>query len=190
MRTGIFGGSFNPVHNGHIALARRLLDAGLLDEVWLVVSPQNPLKRQDDLLDDELRLEMARIAVQGDAHIEVSDYEFRLPRPSYMWHTLRSMSKDYPSRDFRLIIGADNWLCFDRWYAHKEILAHYGIIVYPRPGSLVDAASLPPNVRMVDMPLTDVSSTLVRQALRNGGSIDGFVPPQVAAFISRNGLYR
>lgn len=189
-RTGIFGGSFNPVHNGHLSLARRLLCAGAVDEVWFLVSPQNPLKHSSALLDDGLRLEMVRLAVADEPHVEASDFEFHMPRPSYMWHTLRAMSLRWPERDFSLIIGADNWLCFDRWFAHDDIISNYGIIIYPRPGFPVDADSLPHGVRLVSMPETDVSSTLIRRRLALSQSVDGLVPPAVAQFISSKGLYR
>jgi len=188
--TGIFGGSFNPVHNGHIGLARWLLRASLLDEVWFVVSPQNPLKRQAGLIDDQTRLYMVRLALRDEPRMSASDFEFHLPRPSYMWHTLRQMSLRWPERSFRLIIGADNWRCFDRWYAHEEILANYPIIIYPRPGSPVNAERLPKNATLVESPMNSVSSTLIRQRLRRGESVAGLVPPAVAELIDREGLYR
>lgn len=189
VRTGLFGGSFNPIHNGHIALAEALTAMPWLDEVWLLVSPQNPLKRESDLLDDDIRLSMARMAVEDVPHVDVSDYEFRLPRPSYMWNTLTNISRDYPQREFSLIIGADNWLCFDRWFAHDEILANYGVTIYPRRGYAVDVSSLPAGVRLVNLPLYDVSSTLIRRLLRKGEPIDRFVPPCVAQFIRENNFY-
>lgn len=161
----------------------------MVDEVWFVVSPQNPLKRQADLLDDATRLEMTRLALQNEPRMQASDIEFHLPRPSYMWHTLRQMSLRWPERDFRLIIGADNWLCFDRWAEHEEILARYGIIIYPRTGSPVDAAHLPANVTLADCPLNNVSSTLIRQRIQSGQPTDGLLPPAVAEFIRRNNLY-
>lgn len=189
-RTGIFGGSFNPVHNGHLDLARHLLGVSLLDEVWFVVSPQNPLKLDSKLFDDETRLHMVRLAVENDPQIQASDFEFHMPRPSYMWHTLRLMSLRWPERDFSLIIGADNWLCFNRWFAHDEILSNYNIIIYPRSGSPIDEASLPANVHFVDLPLNDISSTLVRRNVSLGRPIDGLVPPEVCSYIRQYGLYR
>ena len=118
IRTGIFGGSFNPIHNGHIILARQLKERAGLDEVWLMVSPHNPLKQHAGLLADEARMEMARKAVEGEAGIVASDYEMQLPRPSYTWNTLQALSREYPDREFVLMIGGDNWKLFDRWY-HK-----------------------------------------------------------------------
>lgn len=190
VRTGLFGGSFNPIHNGHTALARWLLRTAMLDEVWFVVSPQNPLKRRSDLLDDMTRLEMVRLALEDEPQMTASDFEFHLPRPSYMWNTLQQMSLRWPERDFRLIIGADNWLCFDRWFAHEEILARYPIIIYPRPNCNIDAARLPANVTLVSTPMNSVSSTLVRQRLSRGESVDGLLSPKVAEFIRKNNLYR
>ena len=109
IKTGIYGGSFNPIHNGHIAIARKMIELAGLDEVWLMVSPQNPLKHSVDLLDEQLRLDMTRIALEPYPQLKACDYEFHLPRPSYMWHTLQSLTHDYPKREFTLLIAADNW---------------------------------------------------------------------------------
>ena len=180
-KTGIYGGSFNPIHNGHLAIARQMLTKAGLDEVWLMVSPQNPLKSADGLLDDDKRLLMARTALQGERHIAASDYEFRLPRPSYMWNTLQHLQHDYPDREFTLLIGADNWAVFHRWHRADDIIAHYPIAVYPRTGYPVSADGLPPTVRLIDTGLYDVSSTQVRQMIAHGESIDSLVPESIAA---------
>lgn len=190
LTTGIFGGSFNPVHNGHIELARRLLDLAGLDEVWFVVSPQNPFKRNERLLDDALRLEMVRLALAGEPRMTASDCEFRLPRPSYMWHTLQSLAEEYPDREFVLLIGADNWARFDEWFAAKDILANHHIVVYPRKGTRLDASSFPPGVTLADTGLIPGSSTEIRCLIANNQPIDGLVPPVVAEFIRKNKLYR
>lgn len=186
---GIFGGSFNPVHNGHIELARRLLTLAGLDEVWFVVSPQNPFKRNEKLLDDALRLEMVRLALADEPRMAASDCEFRLPRPSYMWHTLQSLAKNYPGREFVLLIGADNWARFDQWYAAREIVANHRIVVYPREGTPLNPALFPPNVTLADTGLIPGSSTEVRRRIACGQPIDGLVPPVVAEFIRKNKLY-
>lgn len=190
VRTGVFGGSFNPIHNGHLAIAAELLRVSALDEVWFVVSPHNPLKQRSGLVDDKTRLEMVRLALRDEPRMQASDFEFHMPRPSYMRNTLRQMSLSWPERDFRLIIGADNWLCFDSWFTHEEILARYPIIIYPRPGSPVDVAQLPSNVTLVSTPMNNISSTLVRQRISRGEPTDGLLPPQVEAFIRKNKLYR
>lgn len=175
IRTGIFGGSFNPIHNGHISLALQLKERAGLDEVWLMVSPQNPLKQSGDLLADDLRLHMARLAVEGVEGITVSDYEMHLPRPSYTWNTLEALSTDYPERQFVLMIGGDNWAIFDRWYHADDIRRKYEIIVYTRtPG---------------DPGFIDLSSTAVRERIRQGRSIRSMVPRAVADYIKQHGLY-
>ena len=190
LTTGIFGGSFNPVHNGHIELARRLLKLARLDGVWFVVSPQNPFKRNDRLLDDRLRLEMVRLALRDEPRMAASDYEFGMPRPSYMWHTLQAMSRDYPDRRFVLLIGADNWARFGEWYAADKILAAHSVVVYPREGVPLDPAALPTGVTLADTGLIPGSSTEVRRRIAAGEPIDGLVPPVVASFIFNNKLYR
>ena len=176
VKTGIFGGSFNPIHNGHISLARQLRERAALKEVWLMVSPQNPLKRQTDLLDDSLRMEMARLAVEGVEGIIASDYEFHLPKPSYTWNTLQALSKDYPDRQFVLLMGGDNWTIFDRWYHHEDIRRNYEIVVYTRtPGT---------------QGFMDISSTEIRRRIKAGESIGELVPKAVEEYIREEGLYQ
>ena len=187
--TGIFGGSFNPVHNGHVELARRLMRLAGLDEVWFVVSPQNPFKRNERLLDDGLRLAMVRLALAGESRMKACDYEFGLPRPSYMWNTLQAMSRDFPDRKFVLLIGADNWARFDEWFHADDILKAYQIVVYPREGACVDATSLPCGVSIADTGLIPGSSTEVRRRIAAGEPYERLVPPPVAGFIRSNGLY-
>ncbi len=190
LHTGLLGGSFNPIHNGHIAIARRLIDCAGLDEVWFMVSPQNPLKRQCDLLDDGLRLELVRLALEGEPQLKACGYEFRLPRPSYTWNTLQHLSADYPDRDFTLLIGGDNAEHFGLWRNADEIARRYRIVVYPRPDATPDTALLPPNAVLADTPMMDISSTEVRRRVRRGEPIDDMVPPKVAQAIARQGLYR
>ena len=190
-RIGIFGGSFNPIHNGHIALAQAVLRQCALDEIWLMVSPQNPLKRNSaDLLDDYLRLEMAQKALEGVEGVKACDYEFRLPRPSYTFDTMEALSADYPQHQFTLLIGGDNWERFPQWYRHDELLQRYPIVIYPREDSPIDEASLPPNVRLVHTPLINISSTDIRRRIREGRSIARLVPRAVADIILQEGLYR
>lgn len=171
---GIFGGSFNPIHTGHIALAQAVQKQCGLDEVWLMVSPQNPLKRNDtDLLADDLRLEMAQKALEGVEGVKACDYEFHLPKPSYTWNTLQNLSKDYPDDTFILLIGGDNWAHFQRWRHWKDILWHHDIIVYPRgeyPGT-------------IDVPLLPVSSTEIRERIRKGESIESLVPAKIESLV-------
>ncbi len=184
--TGIFGGSFNPVHLGHIGLARDLLRLAGLREVWFMVSPLNPFKqRATDLLDDRLRFDLVRRALAGEAGLVASDYEMGLPKPSYTWQTLARLRNDYPDRLFTLIIGADNWLAFDRWSHPDDILRHHPVVVYPREGYPVEQSSLPPGVTLVDTGLYPVSSTAVRRAASLGQPLDGMVPPAIAPLVAR-----
>ena len=174
-KVGIFGGSFNPIHTGHIALAKSLCQQAGLDEVWLMVSPMNPFKKEaTDLLTDKLRLEMAEQALANEPKLKACDYEFHMPKPSYTWHTLQALSQDFPNVDFTLLIGGDNWAFFDKWFHHEDILSHYPIVVYPRKGC--DIGKVPSGVTIVETPLLNISSTEIRQRIKEGKSIHGMVP--------------
>ena len=185
IKTGIYGGSFNPIHNGHIALARHLLQEAELDEIWFVVSPQNPFKVQQQLLDDDKRLLLVRKALAPYPQLVASDFEFSLPRPSYMWHTLQGMSAQWPDRELHLIIGADNWLCFDRWYHADDIRSTYPIIIYPRQGYDIEPSTLPQGVRLVNTPLYNVSSTEIRADVAAGRDISSKVPSTILSEVEK-----
>lgn len=185
--TGIYGGSFNPIHIGHTTLASHLLEGGWVDEMWLMVSPQNPLKANSDLLDDEARLALARIGAACLEGLNVSDYEFHLPRPSYMVHTLEGLRRDFPDREFVLVIGADNWERFPRWHRHDEIRAHHRILVFPRPGCVLH--DLPDDVQVVDTPLMDISSTELRARMTSPDYHGDGLPQGVWQSIVENGYY-
>lgn len=179
MNIGIFSGSFNPVHIGHLALANYLCEYEGLDQVWFMVSPRNPLKEADELMDDSLRLKLVQLAVEGYPKFRASDFEFRLPRPSYTVHTLDELRRAYPQHVFHLIIGSDNWLLFPRWRESERILATTPLIVYPRPGYPVDPQTLSPTVRMTSAPVFEISSTFIRQAIAEGRDIRYFLHPRV-----------
>lgn len=182
---GIFGGSFNPIHTGHIALAKSLCEKAGLDEVWFMVSPMNPFKKAaTDLLDDQLRLEMVKKALEGEPQLQTCDYEFHLPKPSYTWHTLQAISQDFSDIRFTLLIGGDNWTAFDKWYHHDDILAHYPIVVYPRKGS--DIGEVPEGVTIVETPLLNISSTEIRHHIAKGESIHGMVPESIELLAIQN----
>lgn len=189
MRIGLFGGSFNPIHYGHIRLARQLLALAALDEVWFVVSPQNPLKQQTDLLDDDLRLQMVEMALQREKGLRASDIEFRLPRPSYTWNTLQKLRQEHPDDEFTLLIGGDNWERFPLWYRADDIVRDYNIVVYPRTGSDIDERRLPPTVRIVRTRRINISSTMIRQRIALGQTLSRLVPKVVADFIEQHRLY-
>ena len=189
MRIGLFGGSFNPIHYGHIRLARQLLALAALDEVWFVVSPQTPLKQQTDLLDDDLRLQMVEMALQREKGLRASDIEFRLPRPSYTWNTLQTLRQEHPGDEFTLLIGGDNWERFPLWYRADDIVRDYNIVVYPRTGSDIDERQLPPTVHIVRTRRINISSTMVRQRIALGQTLSRLVPKAVADFIEKKRLY-
>ena len=184
-KVGIFGGSYNPIHIGHLALANYLCEFGDLDEVWFMVSPQNPFKaHSSDLWDDQLRLELVRLAVEEYPKFHASDFEFHLPRPSYMVNTLEKLREAHPDREFTLVIGADNWASFPRWKDADIIMAHHPLIIYPRPGYEIDESTLPANIRLVNTPLLEVSSTFIRESLKQGKDVRYFLHPKVWEKIS------
>lgn len=185
--TVIFGGSFDPVHIGHLALAREVCDRGLACEVWFMVSPQNPHKTDMRLTPEEVRLRMVQLATAGDSRLKACDFEFSLPRPSYTVHTLEALRCAYPSREFILLIGADNWENFHKWYRWEDILAHHRIIVYPRGSE--EQPSLPQRVQWLRSALYDVSSTQVREAVAAGIDASAMLAPQVYEYIREQKLY-
>lgn len=176
IRTAIFGGSFNPIHRGHIALAEYVIQHGWADEVWLMVSPQNPLKHSEDLMPEQNRLEWAQMAVRDIQRVEASDFEFQLSRPSYTYNTLQALRTSYPNREFVLLIGSDNWQRFGRWVHHDEIMSQYELLVYPRNGSPIDADQLPQNVHLLPAPVYPISSTEIRKALLHQSDVTHLLP--------------
>ncbi len=193
-RIGIFGGSFNPIHLGHTALAAYICELGLVDEVWLMVSPQNPLKQDLTLLDEQERLAMARLAVAPYPTLKASDFEFTLPRPSYTYHTLQALRAAYPDYAFSLIIGEDNWRCFDRWYRGEDIARETSIIVYPRDveGNLrvegKESKVITTNCQYTPK-LLPYSSTEVRECITQGRDTTPMLHPDVARYIQERQFY-
>ena len=178
-KTGIFSGSFNPIHIGHLALANYLCEFEGLDEVWFMVTPHSPFKKQADLWSDELRLQLVQLAIEGYPRFRASDFEFHLPRPSYTVHTLDKLKQTYPEHTFFLIIGSDNWTLFSRWYQFERILAENPILIYPRPDFPVDGGALPEGVKQANSPIFEISSTFIRRALEEGKDIRYFLHPAV-----------
>lgn len=190
LKTGIFSGSFNPIHIGHLALANYLCEFAGLDEIWFMVSPHNPLKEESELLADHKRLELVESAVEGYPKFQASDFEFHLPRPNYTVYTLEKLKERYPDREFHLIIGSDNWNLFSLWKDPEQIIATTPILIYPRPGFPIDEKQLPESIRVVSAPLLDVSSTFIRQAISAGKDIRYFLHSAVYKVIMEEGLYK
>ncbi len=189
-KVAIMGGSFNPVHVGHLMLANYIRQEYHLDCVMLLLSPLNPLKQNpENLLPDDVRYEMLRLACENVDFIEASDAELSMPRPSYTINTLRKLAEQYPDTDFKLIIGADNWLIFDKWRSADEIIRNFGVIVYPRPGYAINETKKS-GVEFSQAPMFDISSTFIRQFIANGGDPAFFVPEKVREYILTHNLYK
>lgn len=191
MRIGIYGGSFNPIHKGHTELAASIVQQGLVDELWLLVSPLNPLKQGETsgIAEYEHRLSMARLATEDIEGVKVSDFEKNLPLPSYTITTLGELHKAYPEHEFVLVIGADNWERFPRWYHAQEIIDTYSILIYRRPGCEMDETLLPLSVQVADTPLYDISSTEIRESVKKGRMPLKWVDRKVATYIRVHHLY-
>lgn len=190
MNIGILGGSFNPIHIGHCILASYISQfVPSIDEVWLCVSPQNPLKGSADPTYDNHRLEMAKLAIASCRNLKVCDIEFSLPRPSYSIDTLNRLKADYPDHQFRMIVGSDNWVNFHKWKDYQTILKDFGLLVYPRPGYPIVPDENPGNVEFIDAPQFEISSTFIRKAIQSGSDVRFLLPDSVRHYITQNQLY-
>ncbi|MBL8993989.1 MAG: nicotinate-nucleotide adenylyltransferase [Spirochaetia bacterium] len=195
MKTGLFFGTFNPVHLGHLGLARWFLGHTDLDEIWFVVSPHNPFKKKDDLLGEDDRLALCRLAVQGQKNILVSDEEFQLPKPSLTIRTLERLQGKHPEQEFVLLIGEDNLRVFHLWAEYSKILDEWEVWVYPRMASSSEKASPEdwvlrhPHLKKIEAPQFPISSTQIREAVKHGHPIVDFVTEAVAASIHKNKFY-
>ncbi len=188
-KVGLFFGSFNPVHIGHLIIANYMVNYTDLAEVWFVVSPQNPFKEKKSLSNMYDRLEMVELAIAGVDHLKASDIEFNLPQPSYTIDTLIHLAEKYPTKEFVLIMGEDNLQGLRKWKNADILLRDYQIVVYPRPG--YDGGDLKehPSVKLTDTPLMELSSTFLRQSVQAGKSIKFYTPDAVIDFIDKKGLY-
>lgn len=188
MNIALYFGSFNPIHLGHTALAKYVLCHGGVDELWLVVSPNNPLKESSELADEKLRLQMAKIATRSIEGVKVSDIEFGMPKPNYTINTLRTLSSHYPEHNFSLVIGSDNMRLFDRWREHEAILRDYTVLVYPRErDDLMSLHALYPQMHILKgAPLLQVCATQIRKALASGShEYDNWLDPKVREIFLR-----
>jgi len=188
-KVGLFFGSFNPVHTGHLVIAQSVVENAGLDKVWFVVSPQNPFKSSKSLLHEFDRYDMVQAAIADNHKLTVSDVEFQLPRPSYTIDTLDHITGRYPNHEFSLILGEDNLQDFMRWKQPDRILECHRILVYPRPGAPRTPLHDHPSVTMVPAPLMDISATYIRTCIRERKSVRYLVPDAVIDMIDRKGFY-
>jgi len=190
LKTGLFFGSYNPIHTGHLIIANYMANHTELDEVWLVVSPHNPLKDKSGLTNMYDRLEMTKLATENAEHIRVSDIEFALPQPSYTIDTLTYLHEKYPEKQFVLIMGADNLVSFKKWKNYEVLLKNYQIYVYPRPEANVSEWENHPSITFTKTPLMEISSTFIRKAIKEKKNIQFFLPDKVIDFIEGKGMYK
>lgn len=188
MKIGLFFGSFNPVHHGHLIIANYIVQTTGLDEVWFVVSPQNPFKKAGSLLNENHRLQLVQLAIEGEKKLRASNIEFKLPRPSYTADTLIYLKERYPSYHFSIILGSDSFRNITKWKNAEMILRDYPLIVYKRPGFEMPE-TVPEGVTVTDAPLLEISSTHIRYMIRTGKSIRFLVPDVVKDEIDRNMYY-
>ena len=188
-KIGLFFGSFNPIHVGHLIIANTMLQNSDLREVWFVVSPQNPLKERKTLLADQQRLEMVRLALHDNYRLRACDAEFHLPKPSYTVLTLAHLGEQYRDKEFCLIMGSDNLATFDHWRNWEYILDHYQLYVYPRPGSTNCRLASHPHVTLVDVPMMDISSTYIREQIRQGHDVRYLLTEPVWQYLTEMHFY-
>lgn len=189
-KIGLFFGSFNPIHVGHLIIANYMATRTDLDKVWFVVSPHNPLKAKKSLARDYDRLHLVRLGIGDNPLLEASNIEFSLPKPSYTVDTLAHLHEKYPDRQFALIMGADNLATLHLWKNYEHLLAHYDLYVYKRPGIDLGQWAEHPRIHLGEAPLLDISATYIRECLRTGKSVRYLVPEAVFEYLESSNLYR
>lgn len=190
MKIGLYFGSFNPIHHGHLIIAAYILNNYELDQIWFVVSPQNPLKSNLGLLNEYHRLHLVQLAIDGESNMRASDIEFRLPKPSYTIDTLTYLKEKYPTHRFSVIMGGDSFQNITQWKNHQILLRDYELFVYRRPGFDVNIPQEYKNVHLVNAPFLEISATQIRASIKKGKSIRFLVPERVREEIEKNGYYR
>ena len=192
MKIGLYFGSFNPIHIGHLIIANQLVENSDLDQIWFVVTPHNPFKKKSTLLDNYQRLEMVYLATKDYDTLKESDIEFNLPQPNYTVNTLVHLTEKYPKHDFALIMGEDNLKSFHKWKNYQTILEYHSIYVYPRisEGKVDTQFNNHPKITRVDAPIIELSSTLIRNAIKDGKNVKPLLPEHVWAYLDEMNFYR
>ncbi|RAJ12109.1 nicotinate (nicotinamide) nucleotide adenylyltransferase [Olleya aquimaris] len=192
MKIGLYFGSFNPIHVGHLIIANQLVENSDLDQIWFVVTPHNPFKKKSSLLDNHQRLEMVYLATKDYDTLKESDIEFNLPQPNYTVNTLAHLTEKHPSKEFSLIMGEDNLKSFHKWKNYQVILSNHHIYVYPRisEGTVETQFDNHPNIHHVDAPIIEISSTLIRNSIKAGKNIKPLLPEHVWSYLDEMNFYR
>ena len=190
MKVGLYFGSFNPIHNGHLIIANHIVQNTDLSQVWFVVSPQNPFKKSGTLLNEYHRLYLVQVSIEDEPALKASDIEFRLPKPSYTIDTLTYLQEKYPSHEFSVIMGSDSYLNLPAWKNADQLINKYSIIVYERPGFKTEKTYEGSKTNVIDAPMLQISSTHIRKMIRDGKSIRYLVPDKVRMEIEQNGYYK
>lgn len=191
MRIGLYFGTFNPIHIGHLIIANHMAEYSGLDQIWLVITPHNPLKKKNTLLDDHHRLEMVHLATEDYPKLKPSDIEFRLPQPNYTVHTLAHLQEKYPSYEFSLIMGEDNLNSLHKWKNYEVILHNHDIYVYPRINTETINPSLDRSrIHRIDAPVMEISSTFIRNSIKEGRNVTPLFPHKVAQYVAHNLFYK
>lgn len=192
MKIGLYFGTFNPIHIGHLIIANHLAEHSHLDEIWMMVTPHNPLKKKTSLLDDHHRLQMVHLATENYPKIKPSDFEFKLPQPNYTVNTLIHLYEKYPQHEFSLIMGEDNLKTLHKWKNYEVILENYTIYVYPRISSEEENTALKshPKVHNIDAPIVEISSTFIRNNIKMKKNIQPLLPSKVWEYIDHNNFYK
>ncbi len=189
MKIGLYFGSFNPIHHGHLIIANHVVNETALQQVWFVVSPQNPFKQNHSLLNEYHRLHLVKLAIEGENKLRATDIEFKLPKPSYTITTLQYLEEKYPEHQFTIILGSDSLQNLDKWKNAEVIMERYELYVYTREGFTV-RTDLPVKYKILDAPLLQISSTHIRELVRKGKSIRYLLPDDVKEEIEKNHYYR
>ena len=188
MKIGLYFGSFNPIHTGHLIIANHIANNNELDEVWFVVSPQNPFKNTNSLLNEQHRLSLVKIAIEGEKKLKASNVEFKLPKPSYTADTLLYLSEKFPKHNFSIIIGSDSFQNIEKWKNYKYIINNYNVFIYHRPGFIIEKTT--ENTTILDAPLLEISSTHIRKNIKNKKSIRYLVTDAVMEEIELKNYYK